>query len=108
MYAWFLKLPRASSKARFLAIVFLFLGAFNAFHAWPDLHDDLAAARWMAWINVCGALIWSPMLLVISLGGRMPNTYARRIPGALRMSPRQLHAAIHADMVEERQRSRAL
>lgn len=108
MYAWFLKLPHASVKARILAIFMVLLSAFNAWHAWPNLYDDLTIARWMAWFTLCVALVLLPMLLVISLGGRMPKTFARRIPGALRMSPRELHAAIRADLITEKQRSHKL
>ncbi|HEY0197969.1 MAG TPA: hypothetical protein VGC19_05405 [Rhodanobacter sp.] len=108
MYGWFLKLSRANPKARVLATLMAFACVMNIWHAWSGLHDSLVVARWVAWITTCSALVFLPMLLVISLGGRMPNTFARRIPGALRMTPQELHAAIQADLIKGKQRSREL
>ena len=108
MYAWFLKLPRASSRARLLAAFMALFAIMGVCQAWPNLRADLAIARWIAWSSVLIGLVWLPMLLLISLAGRMPKTLARRIPDALHMSLGELHGAIKADVIREQHRSREL
>ena len=99
MIDWYLSLQRASAKQRLWAIAMLALLWLGFTQQWHNLHDDLGIARWMAWVSVAGAVLFTPMLLIVLVGGRVPRSLARN-HGSLHKTIPQIHAEIRREQQE--------
>ena len=102
-----LSLPHASWKARLGFSLWTALVVVMMFQQWPHLHDDLALARWVAWLTLFGGLLYLPTLLVVVLFGRVPKIYQRMFKGLNRTLP-QIHADFEHEQRQQRERSREL
>jgi hypothetical protein len=102
-----LTLPRASWKVRlvFAVLAAIYIGLIG--QQWPHRHDDLAIARWMAWLLIISCVFYLPNMLVVVAFGRLPKVYARISRGWNRTLP-QIHADIAREQQEQRERSREL
>jgi hypothetical protein len=74
---------------------------------WPNLHSDMAVARWAAWFFLVSSCLYLPGLLVVCLLGRLPKRW-QRWPARLRKTLPELHAEIAQQQRKQRERSRLL
>jgi hypothetical protein len=102
-----LSLPRASWKVRlvFAALAAMFICVIVT--QWPHRQDDLAIARWMAWILIVSGAFYLPRMLAVVAFGRLPKVYAGMSRGWNRTLP-QIHADMAREQQEQRERSREL
>lgn len=105
MIGWYASLQRASAKQRLWATCVLALFWIGALQQWHNLHDDLAVARWMAWITLGVAVLFTPAFLVVLLGGRVPRFLARS-PESLRRGVPHIHSEIHREHQDRENDSR--
>jgi protein-S-isoprenylcysteine O-methyltransferase Ste14 len=107
MMSYFLSVPRASWKARAVAVLAICFLLLPFVQPWLHRHDDPAMARWVALLLLIGDawLLW--MAAMVCVMGRMPRNWARG-RGALNRTLPHIHAEIAREMREERNRSRCL
>ena len=103
MIDWYLSLPRATWKDRLFAVLFAAVLLLDLHSQWPNLHDDVAVARLVAWSMVASAVIFMPAMLLILVCGRVPRSLAR-IPGSFHKTFPEMRADIRREH-EERERS---
>ena len=102
-----LALPRASWKVRLLFTILAAVFICLIVQQWPHRQDDLAIARWMAWLFIVIGVFNLPRILVVVVLGRLPKVYAR-MSGSLNKTLPQIHADIAREQQEQRERSREL
>ena len=105
MMSYLLSLPRASWKARVVAVLAAVLLITQIVQQYSHLHDDLAIARWVAWCLSVSAIWLLHLVLIVCLVGRMPKVFRRR---ALNRTLPQIRADIAEELREQRERSRHL
>jgi len=102
-----LELPRALWKA---GLVFTMLAAIFIcliVQQWPHRQDDLAIARWTAWLSIVIGVFNLPRMMVVAVPGRFPKAHAQ-MSGRLNRTLPQIHADISRERQEPRERSRGL
>lgn len=102
MMSYFLSLPRASWKARAVAIVVDVLLVMQIVQQWPHRHDDPAIARWVAWSLLIADILLLRLVLVVCFAGRLPKVLWQ---GRLIRTLPQIHADIARELHEQRKRS---
>jgi len=101
-----LSLPRASWKTRLAFVLLSAMVISVMLQQWPHRHDDLAIARWVAWIFTASGVFYLPRMLVIVVFGRLPKIYAQ-MSVCWNKTLRQIHADV-ARGQQKRGRSREL
>jgi hypothetical protein len=102
-----LSLPRASWKVRLVFAVLSAVVINLVVQQWPHRHDDLAVARWIAWLLIVSGVFYLPRMLMVVIFGRLPKIYAGLLRGWNKTLP-QIHADIAREQQEQRERSREL
>jgi hypothetical protein len=102
-----LSLPRASWKIRLLFALLAAVTISVMTQQWPHRHDDLAIARWLAWIFIVGSVFYLPRILVVVVFGRLPKVYAG-MSGRWNRTLPQIHADFAREQQEQCERSREL
>jgi hypothetical protein len=105
MIDWYLSLPGATWRQRLWALLLLVVCWFNVAQEWADLHDDLAIARWIAWVMIAGAVLLIPMCLFVLLCGRAARSFGFR-PGSVTQTLPQIHDEIKQEHSERERNSR--
>ncbi len=105
MADWYLNLPRASRKQRLWALLLLVVCWFDFAREWNDLHNDLAIARWIAWMMIAGAVLLTPTCLLVFVCGRAPRWFGFR-PGSLTKTIPQIHEEIKCEHAARERNSR--
>lgn len=100
-----LSLPRASWKLRLAFVAWSAVVVAMMIHQGPHLHDDLALARWSAWITESGGVFYLPTLMVVVVFGRVPKIYQGMFAGLNRTLP-GIRADFERQQREQRERSR--
>jgi hypothetical protein len=102
-----LSLPRASWKIRLLFALLAAVTIILMMQQWPHRHDDLALARWLAWLFIVGGVFYLQGILVVVAFGRLPKAYAG-MSGRWNRTLPQIHADFAREQQEKRERSREL
>ena len=102
-----LSLPRASWKVRLVFAVLTAMLVGVAIQQWSHRHDDLAIARWIAWLFVAIGIFNLPRMLVVVVFGRLLKVYAR-MPGSWNKTLPQIRTDAALEQQEQRERSREL
>jgi hypothetical protein len=107
MMSYLLSLPRASWKARAVAVLVMAFCVLPFAQQWPNRHEDLALVRWYAWsVLVCNAWMFS-LAFIVGVLGRMPKSLARR-PGRLGKTLPQIYQEIAQEKADTSRRSKSL
>jgi len=102
-----LELPRASWKTRLVFTILAAIFICLIVQQWPHRQDDLAIARWTAWLSIVIGVFNLPRIMVVVVLGRFPKAYAQ-MSGRLNRTLPQIHADISREQQEQRERSRGL
>ncbi|HEY3519626.1 MAG TPA: hypothetical protein VGK80_01135 [Rhodanobacteraceae bacterium] len=105
MIDWYFSLPRTTGRQRLWALLLLVACWLDFAHVWSDLHDDLAIVRWIAWMMIAGAVLLTPMCLMVLLCGRAPRWFVSR-PGSLSKTLPQIHEGFKREHAERERNSR--
>lgn len=107
MIAEWYAMPRATWKARLWASLYGLMWVWLVWTQWPQLHADLAIARWIAWSFVVIAVVFLPPLLIIVVFGRVPRFY-QYFGWHLSKTVPQIRADIDKEQQERDERPRRL
>ncbi len=107
MIKYLLSLPHISWKVRLLFVGLAVILIVTLEQQWPNIHNDFAISRWIAWLLMVFAIYNLPRVLIVIVFGRLPHAFAR-LPGSLNKTFAETRAEIAKENKENRKGSREL